>query len=606
MKEFEPKAIKKVREYQTHHERERIKKQVDTHRLSEIREVLDLYLDNKEAVDTHNNEELELSEEDALLFDVKKENMGKLGVYRGIFREKRKLEKDKKTLSQYLSTLQEERGIYDEEVSEVLFKIKEKEQVVKKELEDLLRSNPEVWYTHHLIELRGYRRALLNKKLIETPYVQQNKEKIRNHVYHAEPVFLAGHLGAGKSELAFQVARETYTDINPEQGEKEPFYRISGDESITRADFFGRYVLKGSQRDDGDLKKIQVEARKKFESWKEENTEKTAEDQARQWDLILYEVRNKLDKGNTTEFEYGPVHKAMEEGKVVVIDEVNAIPHETLISLNDILSSVRSTSGKNTIRVSYNGGELITVRPGFGIIVTGNLNTQSVGHYNVGRQEMDPAFLSRFKVIDYDYVPQKTEGGPDEAGVEDELFHIFLAKIMDRWGNIKAPAGTPEKLWELAKAVRALQDSFSGKRAFEYEEEEYYLEKNVPSLRALMPVLDAWKREDFYHTLDYHLKKGFIDGIPEETNDKKFIEQKLKELGNFFQDGYDSPAKQQDLEFIHKEAVVEHAFGAAPEHVYPDESKEHTGNKEHIDTIENSLEDIAEELESLECFVDGR
>ena len=177
---------------------------------------------------------------------------------------------------------------------------------------------------------------------------------------------------------------------------------------------------------------------------------------------------------------------------------------------------------------------------------------------------------------------------------------------MDRWGNIKAPAGTPEKLWELAKAVRALQDSFSGKRAFEYEKEEYYLEKNVPSLRALMPVLDAWKREDFYHTLDYHLKKGFIDGIPEETNDKKFIEQKLKELGNFFQDGYDSPAKQQDLEFIHKEAVVEHAFGAAPEHVYPDESKEHTGNKEHIDTIENSLEDIAEELESLECFVDGR
>ena len=44
-------------------------------------------------VDTYNNEELELSEEDALFFDVKKENMRKLGVYRGIFREERKLEK---------------------------------------------------------------------------------------------------------------------------------------------------------------------------------------------------------------------------------------------------------------------------------------------------------------------------------------------------------------------------------------------------------------------------------------------------------------------------------------------------------------------------------
>ena len=257
----------------------------------------------------------------------------------------------------------------------------------------MLQSNPEMWYTHHLIELRGYRRALLNKKLIETPYVRQNKEKIRNHVYHAEPVFLAGHLGAGKSELAFQVARETYTDINPEQGEKEPFYRISGDESITRADFFGRYVLKGSEHDDEAFKEIQKEAREKFELWKKENKEKTVEDQARQWDLILHEVHTRLNRGNTTEFEYGPIHKAMVEGKVVVIDEVNAIPHETLISLNDILSSVRSTPGKNTIRVSYNGGELITVKRGFGIIVTGNLNTQSVGHYNVGRQEMDPAFL---------------------------------------------------------------------------------------------------------------------------------------------------------------------------------------------------------------------
>ncbi|MCY4576975.1 MAG: AAA family ATPase [Candidatus Kaiserbacteria bacterium] len=620
MKKFEKGVRKNVREYQSQREQkvveERSKEYIDEKNIASIKWLNEggsihkyfesISKNDREEVSGSKKNEAEdlseaLSEDEKLLFAEKAKNMKKIGEdYRSVVLEMKLLDKIERELLENAWDIRK-RGYASTEIGEALQTLKERKGSAEKRLEDNMQSNPEAWYVHHLLTLRGYKRSLLNEKLVRTPYVQERFDKVSENIRAAQPVFISGHLGSGKSQLAFQVAEEVYREINPESKEEHPFYRISGDENVTRSDFFGRYVLKGSEKDPKLMKEIRENAEEEFEVWAKKQDEETLQEKGnQQWDLILAEVHNKLDTGNTTEFEYGPVYKAMEEGKVLVIDEANAIPHETLICLNDILASVRMTPGKNTVVLHHNGGKKVIAKPGFNIILTGNLNTQTNSSY-VGRQTLDPAFLSRFTRMEYDYVPQSTEGGLEEVAMGDELFHIMLAKVMDRRGNIHLPKGSIEKLWELAKAARILQESFSGKRELEYDGIGKNLEKNVPSIRSLVKVFEAWERDEYRHTLDYHLKESFVDEIDDGTTDKDFIEQNLRNLGGFFEDGYDKPVARDDFEFIYKEQVAEYAFGEAPEHTYP-EAEIREEEKEMM-RIEESLKSIAIELQEVGCTV---
>ena len=87
----------------------------------------------------------------------------------------------------------------------------------------------------------------------------------------------------------------------------------------------------------------------------------------------------------------------MDDGRPVIIDEVNAIPHELLISMNHVLT--RKVGDE--VNVQQNSGSAITIKDGYGVMMTGNLN-QGDERY-VDRQDMDPAFLSRVYKIEYDY-----------------------------------------------------------------------------------------------------------------------------------------------------------------------------------------------------------
>ena len=619
MKKFEKGAKANVRAYQSQHEEKTVgelskeyiesKNAININWLNtggSIREYLEsIGKNDKEEMPTDESEDLSeaLSEDEKLLLAEKAKNMKKLGEeYRSVILEMKWLDRIEQELLENAWDIRK-KGYASKEIGEALQKLRDRREATEERLESNMQSNPEAWYVHHLITLRGYKRSLLGEKLVRTPYVEEKFDKVRENIRAAQPVFISGHLGSGKSQLAFQVAEEVYREINPESEEKHPFYRISGDENVTRSDFFGRYVLKGSKKDEKLVKEMQEKAERQFDEWAEKQDKKTLEEKGhRQWDLIMAEVHNSLDTGNTTEFECGPVYKAMEEGRVLVIDEANAIPHETLICLNDILASVRMTPGKNTITLHHNGGKKVTAKPGFNIILTGNLNTQENNSY-VGRQSLDPAFLSRFAKMEYDYVPQSTEGGLDEANMEDELFHIMLAKVMDRRGNIHLPKGSIEKLWELAKNVRILQESFSGKRKLKYDGVEKNLEKNVPSIRSLVKVFEAWERDEYRHTLDYHLKESFIDEIDDETTDKDFIEQHLRNLGGFFEEGYDKPVDRDDFEFTYKEQVAEYAFGEAPEHAYIEGTPEHAEEEKEVVRIEETLGSVAIELQEIGCSI---
>jgi hypothetical protein len=302
---------------------------------------------------------------------------------------------------------------------------------------------------------------------------------------------------------------------------------------------------------------------------------------------ILQTYLTQLKSGTISDYFLGPIYRAMEEGRPIIIDEVNAIPHEILISLNHILTRRPG----DVVSVQQDSGRQVAVKNGFGVLMTGNLN-QGQERY-VGRQEMDPAFLSRLYKVDYDYPPQKIEGSlEDEAGPENQLFHLLLAKVMDTNGNIEVPEGSIPKLWNLAKAARASQDIFSGRdlgNSYYFRQAggmptPYYLKESVLSLRSLNSIVSQWQKDGYRYELDHYVWEEFINQSTSQE-DRAFLYQMFKDRFGFFssQDKWptpnygqagmvrsfsvDSPKnKTEAQEFFGPRETVEFAFGKnAPE-----------------------------------------
>ena len=519
-----------------------------------------------------------LMEDEKLLLSIKRENIqpGELRKMTNLVREKREILKREREYLEDFAFMQEEGGITDEELADDLFEIDEMKNQNEKEFQDLIESNPELWVMHHLQDLREYKRALQRGELAETPSVKEKADEVRRLVHQSEPVALLGHTGSGKSEIAKQIGNEVHKELYPEAGGKSNFHLVPGNDHTLPNDLFGHYTLKGSDNQE-KVKELEEKEWGRYSEWVDQEGENVSEEEKRErMSFVMEKIRKSVREefgGTRTAFEHGPLIKAMEEGKVFILDEANTVPEGTRIALNDVLSSVRADRGKYVL--DYNGGEKIKVKPGFCVIITGNVNTTTMdGPGYEGRYSLDPSFIQRFTAIDYDYLPQKTEGDIEKVDESDELFHLMLANVMDRYGNMSVPEGSVEKLWELAQQCRKLQENFAGEGSLKRQKEDYQLKKNVPSTRSIMKVLNAWKKDAYRRSLDYYLEKEFINSIDNETEDAEFIRDVFKRLGNFFQDGYDQPVDRNNREFIHKEQVVEYAFGEMPEHEYLEEEKD--------------------------------
>lgn len=415
-----------------------------------------------------------------------------------------------------------------------------REEIAKKEGEyaALRDSNPEAFVALHLKELKEFRTSLEKGEIAETPSVRAHMDDIIGHLSET-PVFIHGHLGSGKTELAMHTAREYMRAAHADSKEREAIV-ISGAKDISLAELYGHQALSIDRIDKDEIKKFIDEVEKEFEAWKDEHKDASEQDREFAHDRILQVHSRRLEGGTISDFLLGPVYKAMEQGCVLIIDEVNAIPHEVLISLNHILT--RKVGDK--VIVQQNSGREITIQPGFGIMLTGNLNQGGQDVYRVGRQEMDPALLSRLYKIEYDYLPQTTEGTlSDRTTLEKrELFHLMLATLMDRTGNLEVPQNAPQQLWNLAKASRIIQDVFSRKEvnnAFYFQEgggraTPYYLHESVASIRALRRILEQWQRRGFEYELDHYLYTEFV-GQSTDVTDRAYLYQLLKDRFGFFQ-----------------------------------------------------------------------
>jgi len=414
---------------------------------------------------------------------------------------------------------------------EALGEIRDELATLEKTHEELLASSPEAYIGLHLKELKEYKQELEVGRIVETPYVKEQADDIVTHFNAGKPVLIYGHLGSGKSELAMHIARNYIG--------KEALV-ISGSKHTTLAELYGHQVLAVDQ-----------------------GTGSTVSD-----------------------YFLGPIYRAMQEGRPVIIDEVNAIPHEVLISLNHILT--RRVGDK--VNVQQNSGTTVEVKEGYGVMMTGNLN-QGQEKY-VDRQDMDPAFLSRLYKLEYDYLPQQTDGNLEaEAGEGNELFHLMLARAIDKNGNLEAPRDSVLKLWNLAKAARVTEDVFAGREvsnAFYFQQGggrsvRYLLKKSVLSIRAIDNVITQWQKDGYQREIDYYLWKEFVSQST-VASDKAYLYQMFKDRFGFFtSDGWEqnpqygsggviesfdvkppenAPTKPQ---FFGPREVVAFAYGKPPE-----------------------------------------
>jgi MoxR-like ATPase len=359
---------------------------------------------------------------------------------------------------------------------------------------DELMTREDVYYEVKKRGLLEYRRQLMNGGFVRTASVAKEIIRVVGHLQLGIPVFLRGHLGVGKTELALHVCR-TFFGGEPEF--------ISGSEEATKYDIYGRTQIGASAE-----KERVAEFRKRMDEFNGMHPKATAKE-LKEAERQYYETI--VVKGQTVSFfQYGPLTKAMKEGRPVIIDEMDGIPHSILMRINHVLTRQPG----DTVRIQENGGDEIRVKKGFCVLATGNVKS---ARYK--REELDAAFLSRWWSEDIKYPPQ------------NETYEILMASLVDRRGNLQVRnPGDLEDLKRLTEAASEIQRIFMGERLdFLGEGADAArgvpagLRKSVLSLRNLWNVVRPWKAHNFDRPLEHYIFNEFVR--PAVAEDRVYLTQ---------------------------------------------------------------------------------
>jgi MoxR-like ATPase len=355
-------------------------------------------------------------------------------------------------------------------------------------------TDDEVYYESKRRVLLEYRRQLLSDGFVETPGVRKEVMKIISHLQLGIPVLLRGHLGAGKTEVALHVSRKYFGG--------EPEF-ISGSEEATKYDIYGRTQI-GVRPENEKVR----EFKSRMDEYLRMNPmagKKEIKDIERQYYQTI------VVRGLTTSFfQYGPLVRAMREGRPLVIDEMDGIPHSIIMRLNHVLTRRPG----DMIKVQENGGEEIIVKKGFCVLATGNIKS-----FRYKREELDAAFLSRWWSDDITYPSQ------------NETYEILVASLLDRRGNLQLSGMEDlDDLKRLTLAAAEIQKIFTGEQ-LDYLGEgadaarkiPASLKKSVLSLRHLWNIVRPWKAHNFDKPLENYILNEFIK--PSVAEDQIYLLQ---------------------------------------------------------------------------------
>jgi cobaltochelatase CobS len=120
-----------------------------------------------------------------------------------------------------------------------------------------------------------------------------------------------------------------------------------------------------------------------------------------------------LVNGSMT-FVHGPLAKAVRDGHLLILNEIDLMDPAELAGLNDIIEG-------QPLMIPQNGGEVIKPHPKFRLIATGNSAGQGdqSGLYQ-GIMQQNLAFLDRFRLMEVGY---------PEASVEKDILKSVLASM---------------------------------------------------------------------------------------------------------------------------------------------------------------------------------
>lgn len=373
----------------------------------------------------------------------------------------------------------------------------------EKEISGLM-SNEKVYYEVNRRELLDYRGQLMKGRIVETPSVKKEINQILGHLELGIPVFLRGHLGAGKTEMLLHIARKYY-GVEPEI--------ISGSEEASKYDIYGKTQI-GIRPEEDKTKEFKM----RMDEYREMNPEAGKKELKEIEKQYYNEI---VVKGQATSFfQYGPLVRAMEEGKPLIIDEMDGIPHSILMRLNHVLTR---KVGEEMI-IQENAGKKIKIKKGFCIMATGNIKS---ARYK--REELDAAFLSRWWSSEVKYLPQ------------DETLKIITASIIDKRGNLELNGQNFDSIKKLCQSAEEIQKIFTGEKTDVFGEggdaargTGASLEKSVLSIRDLWNIVKPWKARNFDKPIDDYIHTEFIKKAT-VPKDAIYLTQLFCRFG-FFQD----------------------------------------------------------------------
>jgi MoxR-like ATPase len=487
--------------------------------------VYDLIAEYDQIISGYNEELSEMDNNPEVLSEVSLRNSNLIKA----LRKDSALEKSINTLQNNLLTL---KNLPKNKT--IASKIQNLNQVINTlstEKEFLIKSSPEAYFGLHLKKLKLYNKQLDNGEMVKTNYINLQKQEILESLNANKPLFIHGHLGSGKTETAIETARDFSS--------QDPLI-LSGTKFISLGEIYGHQKLARSGYSEANnyLESVETE----LQNWIAKQAATPSQEEInRAHDRIIEAYKPMLTSSTISDFHLGPIYKAMQEGRVLIIDEVNSIPHNILISLNHLLT--RKVGDK--VIVQQDSSMEITIAKGFGIILTGNLNTD-LNIYKE-REDIDPAFFDRLDILEQDYLPQAKEGNlEDNYDSDKELFEVLLAKLMDKNGNVIAPNNSLEKIWNLCTVARSIQDIFSGKVTQMYSPggatakiDSKQILSTSCSMRPLLNIIDSWQKDGFVDNLDTYIYTKFIKKSS-STAERHFLYQIFESVGFFDDKNYTS------------------------------------------------------------------
>lgn len=311
------------------------------------------------------------------------------------------------------------------------------------------------------LQVREWKRQL-DSGLLMTEQMQTIIDETLPAMMRGEPTLFIGETGGAKTALAEYMARR-YCGVEPE------FISAYGD--------VNSYQLMGKQ-----------------------------------------ELREK-NGASISEFVPGPIIRAMEQGKPLIFDEINAMPPELLKRLNKIMQ----LRPGDKFTVQEDSGRIVEVHPGFCIIATANEKSKrykGVDDLSVEFQNRFGANINRVRYPDHD----KSYGEYPRENAQ-----LAMAAVATERGEL--PPEIDERDFEdFVRAARLSQQIFSGTNGEGYNQfidteklvdDRTGLEETVLAPRTMVDILH--KVAGSYGAVS--LKRAcqtFLDGI-KNPNDRKVM-----------------------------------------------------------------------------------